>query len=131
MKITQHFKTADEAIAWYNGWLKVTDPPDDAGDCRMCSEHFGGWDPVIKWFTKDGKGVYWYIVPTGGTESLVIEGEDTIRDWGNRYYFFTVENEGKAAADAVGDLAELPEMPPPGDLKPSTPEAKYWAPQLR
>lgn len=132
MKITQRFKSSDEAASWYNAWLKTQPPPEDPGDCRYCSEEYGGWDPLIRWETKDGDVVYWYIVGTAGSESLVIEGEDTIRDWGNRYYFFTMENEGRGAVEAVSDLMRsVPIMPPPGDLPPSTPESMYWGPRLR
>lgn len=121
------FDTADDAITWYNSWLTTLSAPDDPEGCRECSPEYGGWDPVIKWHTKDGQNVYWYVVGTAGSESLVIEGEDTIRGWGNQYYYYYAKVNGEEAADEITGKAGLPEKAPPDDLKPSTPESEYWA----
>lgn len=119
------FDTADDAIAWYNGWLKTLDAPDTMEGCPECSIEFGGWDPVIRWETKDGRPVYWYIVGTADQSSLVVEGEDTIRDWGNRYYHFYREIHGEEAAEKITAQAGLPREAVP-QLRPSTPESQYW-----
>lgn len=123
----RRFKSADDAIVWYNGWLKTLPPPESMDGCRECSERFGGWDPVIKWYLADGRPIYWYVVGTGSTESLVIEGEETIRGWGNQYYYYYAAVHGKEAAEGITLLSELPEKPLPEDLEPSTPESVYWA----
>ncbi len=125
--IPQRFGTADEAIAWYNAWLTTLEPPKSTEGCRECSREFGGWDPVIKWQLPNGRPIYWYIVGTGDTESLVIEGDETIRAWGNQYYHYYASVVGEEAAEALIERAGLPEKPPPGDLAPSTPESVYWA----
>jgi hypothetical protein len=125
--IPQRFDTAAEAIAWYNGWLTTVEPPKTMEGCRECSEEFGGWDPVIMWHLPDGTPVFWYIVGTGDTESLVIEGEDTIKGWGNQYYYYYAQVNGERAAESLRAQSELPTKPPPDDLPPSTPESVYWA----
>ncbi len=125
--IPQRFKTADEAVAWYNAWLKTQPPPKSMEGCRTCSEDFGGWDPVIRWELRDWTPVYWYVVGTGGTESLVIEGEETVKGWANQYYHYYAAVEGKAAAEKITPESALPDGPFPDDLKPSTPESVYWA----
>ena len=123
------FKTADEAIAWYNGWLKTIPAPPDGPGCRECADDFGGWDPVLKAYLPDGRPIYWYIVGTAGDESLVVEGEETIRNWGNQYYYYYARVNGKDDAERILRLAELPEKAVPHDLEPSTPESIFWAEQ--
>lgn len=125
--IPQRFKSADEAVAWYNAWLKTQPPPTSREGCRACSDAFGGWDPVLRWELPDGTPIYWYVVGTGNTESLVIEGEETVKGWANQYYHYYAEVEGKAAAERITKESALPEKPPPEDLEPSTPESVYWA----
>ncbi len=121
------FKMADEAISWYNGWLKTLAPPPTMEGCRECSQEFGGWDPVVRWELPDGWPIYWYVVGTASDESLVVEGEETIRGWGNQYYRYYALVNGEDAAEEIIALGELPEKPPPDDLEPSTPESIYWA----
>ncbi len=123
------FKTADEAMAWYNGWLRTLPPPPQKDNCRECSDDFGGWDPVFKAYLPDGRPVYWYIVGTAGAESLVVEGEETVRSWGNQYYYYCARINGEDHSEKVLELAELPEKDVPDDLEPSTPESVFWARQ--
>ncbi len=121
------FGTADEAIAWYNGWLKTIPAPPEGPGCRECTDEFGGWDPVLKWRLPDGRAIYWYVVGTAGDESLVVEGGETIRAWGNQYYYYYARVNGEAEAERILELAELPEKAVPHNLEPSTPESVYWA----
>lgn len=123
------FDTADDAIAWYNGWLKTLEAPDSMEGCPECSIAFGGWDPVIRWRLADGRPIYWYIVGTADESSLVLEGADTIQDWGNRYYHFYRELHGVEAAERITARSALPKKPVP-QLPPSTPESQYWYDQL-
>lgn len=112
------FATGDEAITWYNGWLTTLEPPDPPLHPTF------GWDPVVKWHDDDGRPIYWYVVGTGGEQSLVIESEGVVRDWGSEYYDHYAALHGQDAADALVEQGGLPEEPPP-DLPPSTPEAEW------
>ena len=124
--IRDRFATADLAVSWYNAWLATTTPPKNMEGCRMCSEEFGGWDPVVKWQLPDGTPIYWYVVGTGDTESLVIEGEETVRGWANQYYRYYAAVNGKESAEKITPKEGLPVRSPPEDLLPSTPESVYW-----
>ncbi len=128
-KIPERFNHANEAAAWYNGWLTTQAGPSDAEGCRECSPKFGGWDPVLRWRLPDGSPLYWYIVGTAGAESLVLEGEETVRGWANEYYHYYALVFGREGAEAITSRGSLPMKRPPEDLLPSTPESLYWTSQ--
>ncbi|KKL74066.1 hypothetical protein LCGC14_2068580, partial [marine sediment metagenome] len=65
-ELEERFTRGDEAMWWYNGWLKSLKPPAQAHP-----EY--GWDPVVRWRDSFGAPIYWYVVGTAGVDSLVIE----------------------------------------------------------
>ena len=121
LPIQKRFKTADEAMTWYNGWLLEIPPPDDQ---KNWHDKFK-WQPVKKWFDKEGRGLYWYVTVEAGTPSLIIEGEATVIHWANQYYTYFVANDSQDAAELIWKDGGLPVEKPPRTMKPSTPEAMY------
>lgn len=112
------FEDSDEAMAWYNGWLKTLEPPDPPLDPEY------GWDPVIRWTDEAGRPLYWYVVGTGGESSLVIEAASVVTNWANEYYDHYAALNSPEEADALFAQGGLPELEPP-PLPPSTPEAEW------
>ncbi len=112
------FVTGADAMSWYNGWLKTIKPPAN----RMDDEY--GWDPVRLWWDESGHPVYWYVVGTAGEDSLVLESEATVIQWGNQYYAHYAATRGELVAEDIVQLGGLPPGEPP-KLPPSTPEAQY------
>lgn len=117
--LEERFTRGDESMWWYNGWLKtITPPPPETADPEY------GWDPVYRWRDAEGAPIFWYVVGTGDTDSLVIEDETTVVRWGNEYYSFYAALHGKASAELIHKGGGLPEMMPP-QLPGSTPQAEY------
>ena len=116
-ELEERFTRGDEAMWWYNGWLKSLKPPAQAHP-----EY--GWDPVVRWRDSFGAPIYWYVVGTAGVDSLVIESEATILSWANQYYSYYAAVNGPETAEAIHTIGGLPEAAPPR-LEPSTPEAQF------
>ncbi len=114
-ELEEHFTRGDEAMWWYNGWLKTIEPPPPN---KRDPEY--GWDPVVRWRDSFGAPVYWYVVGT----SLVIESEATVVSWGNQYYSYHAAVNGRDATESIHTLGGLPEAAPPR-LESSTPEAQF------
>lgn len=114
----QRFADGAEAMTWYNGWLKTRPPP-----VPPLHPEFG-WDPVVMWRDASGAPIYWYVVGTGGAESLVIESDSVVMGWGNEYYDHYAALNGVDAAEALLAQGGLPSEPLP-DLPPSTPEGEW------
>lgn len=112
------FADADEAMAWYNGWLRTLPPPDPPLDPEY------GWDPVNRWRDAAGEPFYWYVVGTGAEPSLILEAASVVAGWGNEYYDHYADLHGADAAEALLAEGDVPEVSPP-DLPPATPEGEW------
>ncbi len=117
--LEERFVSGDEAMRWYNGWLKTIPPPPPES-----AHPEYGWDPVYRWRDAQGTPIYWYVVGTGDTDSLVIEDEPTVTHWGNEYYSYYAALHGRSSAEMIYKAGGLPEMMPP-PLPGSTPQAEY------